>query len=139
MRAFIICFLIALMGSSFIPSRSPEDSILGDWLNQEKDGKINLYKNGDKYFGKITWIRDAGKKDEKNPDPALRTKDIVGLVILKSLVYKDGVWDGGSIYDPKSGKTYDCTMKLKDGGKTLDIRGYVGISMFGRTSTWTRP
>ena len=61
------------------------------------------------------------------------------MIILKDLKYSDGVWEDGTIYDPMSGKTYDCTMKIKDGGKSLDIRGYIGVSLFGRTSTWTRP
>ena len=64
---------------------------------------------------------------------------MAGLIILKDLKYSDGVWEDGTIYDPMSGKTYDCTMKIKDGGKSLDIRGYIGVSLFGRTSTWTRP
>lgn len=139
MRIVVICIALLLGASSFVRWDAPADAILGDWLNQEKDGKINVYKSGDKYYGKITWIKNTGKKDEKNPDPALRGKDVVGLIILKDLKYNDGVWEDGTVYDPKSGKTYDCTMKLKDGGKTLDIRGYIGISLLGRTSTWTRP
>lgn len=139
MRIVVICVALLLGASSFVRWDSSADAILGDWLNQEKDGKINVYKTGDKYYGKITWIKNTGKKDEKNPDPALRGKDVVGLVILKDLKFNDGVWEDGTVYDPKSGKTYSCTMKLKDGGKSLDIRGYVGISLLGRTSTWTRP
>jgi uncharacterized protein (DUF2147 family) len=59
-------------------------------------------------------------------------------VILKNFKFTGSAWENGTIYDPNSGKTYDCILKIKDGNKTLDIRGFVGISMFGRTSTWTR-
>jgi len=58
------------------------------------------------------------------------------LVILKGFIKKGNVYDDGTIYDPKSGKTYSCTMTLK--GNNLAIRGYVGVSLLGRTSTWSR-
>jgi uncharacterized protein (DUF2147 family) len=58
------------------------------------------------------------------------------MEILSGFTYEDGRWTGGEIYDPKSGKTYSCNMKLK--ANKLEIRGYVGLSLFGRTTTWTR-
>ncbi|MGC4020942.1 MAG: DUF2147 domain-containing protein [Cyclobacteriaceae bacterium] len=77
--------------------------------------------------------------DEKNPDPALRTREVIGLVILKDFeADKEGkVWENGTIYDPREGKTYSCKMTLKD-ANNLSIRGYVGVSLFGRTETYTR-
>ncbi|WP_343671798.1 DUF2147 domain-containing protein [Chitinophaga sp.] len=123
-----------------------QDKILGNWLNEEKDGRIEIYKTGNKYFGKIVWGRDLMEADGKTPrkdrtdiknsDPKLKSRPLLGLVILTNFTYDDGEWSGGKIYDPKSGKTYSCTMKLK--GDKLDIRGYVGLSMFGRTTVWTR-
>jgi uncharacterized protein (DUF2147 family) len=62
----------------------------------------------------------------------------VGSVILKEFVFKGGSWENGTIYDPNSGKTYDCILKVKDNNQKLDIRGFVGMAMFGRTSTWSR-
>jgi len=123
-----------------------QDKILGNWLNQEKDGRIEIYKTGEKYFGKLVWGRDLmeadgktprkDRTDTKNSDPKLRSRPLLGLVLLTNFTYGDGEWSGGKIYDPKSGKTYSCTMKLK--GDKLEIRGYVGLSMFGRTTVWTR-
>lgn len=123
-----------------------QDKILGNWLSEEKDGRIEIYKTGEKYFGKLVWGRDLmeadgktprkDRTDAKNSDPALRSRPILGLVLLTNFTYADGEWSGGKIYDPKSGKTYSCTMKLK--GDKLEIRGYVGLSMFGRTTVWTR-
>ena len=76
------------------------------------------------------------KLDEENPDAKKRTQPIIGLLILKGLK-KDGDKDynDATIYDPKNGKTYSCKITYK--GNTLDLRGYVGISLIGRTSTWT--
>jgi uncharacterized protein (DUF2147 family) len=114
------------------------DVILGEWLSQEKDGKISIYKQGDKFYGKIIWSKTPGKKDVNNPDSKLRAREIINMVILQDFKFKGTTWDEGKIYDPKSGKTYDCILKVKDNNNVLDIRGYVGLPMVGRTSTWTR-
>ncbi len=76
------------------------------------------------------------RKDEKNPDPGLKNRNLKDLVLLTNFMYDDGVYTDGKIYDPKTGKTYSCKMTV-DGDK-LSIRGYVGISLFGRTTVWTR-
>lgn len=77
------------------------------------------------------------KLDAKNPDEEKRSRNLIGLTILEGFKYKDGRWTGGTIYDAKSGKTYSAKMKLDD-KETLNLRGYIGISLFGRTSKWTR-
>lgn len=114
-----------------------KDAILGEWLSQEKDGKVLIFKQGEKYFGKISWGKTTGRKDSQNPDASLRNRDIIGSTILKDFVFKGKNWEDGTIYDPNSGKTYSCTMKLKN-NDALEIRGYVGISLLGRTTLWTR-
>ena len=114
------------------------DVILGEWISEPKDGKIVIFKQGDRYYGKITWGKTPGKKDANNPDSRLRNRELVGTVILKDFVFKGGSWESGTIYDPHSGKTYDCILKVKDNNQKLDIRGFIGMAMFGRTSTWSR-
>ena len=89
-------------------------------------------------FWAITWGKNPGRKDGKNPDEKLRSRELLGAVILKNFKFTGSAWENGTIYDPKSGKTYDCILKVKDGNKILDIRGFVGTPMFGRTSTWSR-
>ncbi len=69
--------------------------------------------------------------DDKNPDEALRNRPIVGMNIYSDYAFKDGQWQG-KIYDPESGNTYQSKMKLKSG--MLEIRGYIGMPMFGRTA-----
>jgi len=118
-------------------------NIVGKWFNQEKDGKVEIYERGNKYYGKLIWMKDQfepdGKtlrKDSKNKDIKLRSRTLLNTVILNDFVYEDGKWTGGEVYDPKSGKTYSSEMKLK--GETLEIRGYIGNPMFGQTSVFTR-
>lgn len=118
--------------------KSASDAILGDWINAEKDASFLIYKKNEKYYGKITWGTGGDSVDSKNPDPKLRTRELVGLTILNNFEFGgSNVWDNGRIYDPKDGKTYDCKMTLKN-PNTLEVRGYVGFSLFGRTETWTR-
>ncbi len=114
-----------------------KDAVLGEWLAESKDGKVLIYKQGEKYFGKISWGKDADKKDVNNPEEKLRTQAIVGLVILKNFEFTGKAWEDGTIYDPKSGKTYSSTIKMEKPNE-LKIRGYVGISLLGRTTVWTK-
>ena len=77
------------------------------------------------------------KVDRENPDPSLRARPIQNLVILWGFKYSgDNVWEDGRIYDPKEGKTYKCKMTLD--GDRLKIRGFIGVSLIGRTNVWTR-
>jgi uncharacterized protein (DUF2147 family) len=140
-KQFIL--LLIIFGSAKLVSAQKAEAILGIWLNADKDAKVEIYQSGNKYNGRIVWIKNTyepdGKtprKDSKNPDNKLRGRNIDGLVILTNFQYDDGEWNGGKIYDPKNGKTYSSKMEL-EGGK-LNIRGYIGISLIGRTTVWTR-
>ncbi|MFO7721715.1 MAG: DUF2147 domain-containing protein [Bacteroidales bacterium] len=120
------------------------DDIIGNWYTAENKTVVKIYKNkSDYYFGKITWLKnpneDDGKAkvDKENPDPKLRNTPLLGMLILKSFKFDGDKWAGGTIYDPENGKTYKCTMKLTD-NNTLDVRGYIGVSAIGRTTTWKR-
>lgn len=121
-----------------------KDAILGKWLNAGGEAQILIYKVGDHYNGKLVWLKEpndeAGKPkiDIKNPDASLQKRLVLGAEILKGFVYNGkGVWQNGSIYDPKIGKTYSCKMSLGSNDQ-LDIRGYVGIPLLGRTEIWSR-
>ena len=118
--------------------------LIGKWLSEDGDAIIKMYDDHGKIFGKIIWLKEPNneqghpKVDDKNPNPQLRRRKILGLVIVKNFVYKKGLlWTEGTIYDPKSGNTYDANMELKE-KNTLSLRGYIGISLLGRTSIWHR-
>jgi uncharacterized protein (DUF2147 family) len=82
-------------------------------------------------------------EEDQNPlctkcDGADKGKPIIGLVILTGMKKVGNEYSGGMITDPDNGKHYKCIMTLKDGGKKLNVRGFIGISLFGRTQTWVR-
>ncbi len=140
-----LTFLILglLLSSLTIVAQSTKSTIIGTWLNQDKAAKIEIYEQAGKVFGKIVWLEEPNengkpKTDNKNPDKAKHNDPIIGSVMLKNFVF-DGksTWEDGTIYDARSGKTYRSYMKLQ-ADKTLKVRGYVGISLFGQTNIWTR-
>ena len=133
---------MAIMISSFAQIKA--DDVIGTWLTNGKEpAKIQIYKSGDKYFGKIVWLKNPAengkpKFDANNPDESKRNQPLIGLVILKDFKFDgDDEWKEGDIYDPESGKTYSCFLTLKD-KNSLKVRGYIGISLIGRTETWAR-
>ena len=136
--------LIAFYFFSFTAfAKTNPDDILGIWLSSNGQGQIQIYKEGDKYFGKLHWMKEPNgpkgnpKMDVNNPDQKLKNQPLLGAVIVKNLKYYDGEWSGGRVYDPQNGKEYKCYMKLKD-PQTLSLRGYIGFSLLGRTEVWTR-
>ena len=122
-----------------------KESICGIWLEEEKQSHIEIYKtdSGD-YEGKIIWLAEPldengnTKLDKENPDKNLRNQTIKGLVVINDLKFiENNKWSDGTIYDARSGKTYSLNAHLKD-PNTLFMRGYIGFSLIGRTTTWTR-
>ena len=69
---------------------------------------------------------------------ALRNQPIVGMEILRGLRWDGEQYSGGEILDPDEGRAYRCTLRLLQGGERLEVRGYVGISLFGRSQVWLR-
>ncbi|MFC6999388.1 DUF2147 domain-containing protein [Rufibacter roseus] len=121
-----------------------KNSPIGIWTNEEKEARFEIYQCGDKLCGKIIWLKEPNrngkpKLDQLNPDPKLQTRTIMNMVFLKGFEPEgDGKWDDGTIYDPKSGKTYSSYMKLLGNGDKLEVKGYIGISLIGRSQIWTR-
>lgn len=141
-KQILILLMGLFMGSATVLAQAGNmpaaDLILGVWSTEGKDAKFEIYKKDNQYFGKIIWGTGGDTKDSKNPDPKLRSRDLIGLSILKNFVFKGGnLWEEGTIYDPKNGETYSCKLTLVSSNK-LDVRGFVGFSLFGRTETWTR-
>ena len=121
------------------------DAIVGDWKTGEGTAVVRIYKNGAKYQGKIVWLKEPNdpatgqpKLDRNHPDEASRSRPIMGLVNLWGFNYaKENSWEDGKIYDPKNGKTYSCKIKMVN-PTTLEVRGFIGVSLIGRTDTWTK-
>jgi uncharacterized protein (DUF2147 family) len=149
-KHILILISIVLSAASICHAASGDD-ILGLWNNEEKDATIEIFKCNAEYCGRITSLKEpnypAGSKegipgsprlDHNNPDAAKRSGPIIGLLIIKGFVFaRDNVWKGGTVYDPKVGKTYRGKITLVP-PNTLVLRGYVGIPLFGRSATWAR-
>ena len=136
---------ILLMGTSFAPISDNPDAIVGVWKTGEGNAMVRIYKNGDKYQGKVVWLKEPNdpetgkpKQDKNHPEEATRTRPVLGIINIWGFSYKDkNLWDDGNIYDPKNGSTYSCTIKMIN-PNTLEVRGYIGVSIIGRTDNWTR-
>ena len=138
--------VLVLATLSCVQSIASEDlsRIEGVWLNVDGDGWFELVIVSGELTGSIAGSpqdpdnRNPPRLDDQNPDPALRSRPLLGLTILAGFRHEaDGRWVGGQIYDPNSGKTYRGTISILD-DNTLDLRGYVGIPLLGRTETWRR-
>ena len=141
-KTFVLIFSSLLSLNVFAETKATD--VLGFWLSEEGRAVIEVTQVGDKFQGKLVWLKVIAdgevkdKLDENNPDESLRSRSLQGLINLKDFVFDgDDEWEDGTIYDPKSGKTYSAKMELED-QNTLEIRGFVGISLFGRTTTWKR-
>lgn len=120
------------------------DALVGIWMPSHGKAKVKVTKVGAKYYGKIVWLKEptypdgTKKRDKNNPDPKMHETPLLGYKILKDFEYAGKkTWENGTIYDPENGSTYSCTIKLTD-KNTIDVRGYIGVSMIGRTDTWKR-
>ena len=144
MKKCFITFLILFVYISIDANNQIEaDKILGTWLTYKKDGKVEIFKSGGKYYGRLLWATDLYekgtqvlKKDVLNPNPKLRNRLIQNFVFMKDFEYNDGVWENGKIYDASTGKEYDCYMNFVNG--KIAISAFVGLHIFGRTEEWIR-
>lgn len=136
----LLCFASAAGG----------DAILGRWNTQDNDAQFEIYKCASGYCGKIVHLEDPNyspndqrgmgglpKVDRENPDPRLRNRPQLGLEMLEGFRFEGGNTWKGRIYNPENGKTYQCRLSLADANH-MQLRGYIGISLLGRTEIWTR-
>ncbi len=121
-------------------SQTGSTAVLGTWLTEIEDAKVEIYQKQGKFYGRVVWIAEPNdedgnpKIDENNPNEKLNKRPIMGIDILTDFTYDDGEWSGGFIYDPKDGEVYECKFWLEDGD--LKVRGYLGW-LFD-TKTWTK-
>lgn len=137
-----ILFVLLLIQTTFVGA-ADQDDVVGFWLSESKKGVIEISRNGDEYEGKIVWIKDIYEKkveqqlDSNNPNDLLKKRALLGLQNLKGFKFKQSKWQGGTVYDPQKGKTYSSYLYMSD-INTLKLRGFVGVALFGRTSTMIR-
>lgn len=160
-RAFIYRILLALaclvtdgaaVQAQDNPAPPAASAIEGDWLVESRDAIMQIERQGDQYEGHIVWqlhntygpedgpeLNGRIVTDRNNPDPALRSQPLIGLRLLWGLHYNEDerMWVDGHVYDSDNGKIYHCQVRLLDHDR-LNLRGYIGISLFGGSTHWTR-
>lgn len=144
----IFCFIAAGYLCTATPAwgqqaDSEGDRILGVWLTSDGKAHIALYRTGEEYSGRINWLKEPEEDglpavDDQNPDENLRGRPILNMEMMYGFKYDgDDEWVGGKVYDPEGGDEYRAKLELVD-DRTLELRGYIMIPLFGRTETWTR-
>jgi len=139
---FQLAALITILMPGILCRAADTGSPVGFWKNE--DATFEIFEDQAKLSGKIIAMRDPqtpegkDKTDIHNSDPSKRERPIIGLVFMSGFTRKsDTRWDNGTVYDPKTGNTYSGYMEL-DGPEKIKLRGFIGISLIGRTDVWTR-
>lgn len=152
-RAHVIIGLV-LVAFAMLPGPSTAqgddaDAIVGQWLTACKRGRVEIAQENGKYHGTLVWTseptypaddKEAGKpkRDRHNADPAKRNRPLIGVRILSNFEYTGhNRWAKGTIYNAETGKTFRCRLTLMDKNR-LKVRGFVGFSLLGGSTVWTR-
>ncbi len=144
MNQKLLISILLIVASSLLADPAP---VTGQWRTIDEKGEeksvVEIYQQGGKIYGKIVSLKEPNEPDGSPKicskcKGADKDKPIIGLVIIKDLTPDGDEWANGTIMDPNNGTVYKCKMKAVDGGKKLDVRGFVGFSLIGRTQTWLR-
>lgn len=136
-----ILLLLFFFIQTTISAQYPADKILGIYLTDEKDAKVEIFKQGNKYFGKTIWLKSKSNVDSKtlldknNPNKALRNRPLLGLVFITDLVYKKGEWVDGKLYAPKEGLTVNGKFRFLPNG---DLELKASYLLITDTRIWKR-
>ena len=146
----IFVFSLAVILAATTAFAAMPDDVIGPWHTDGERSSLEIFKCGEKLCGKVVWLKNPNyisqtdgpvgtpKVDRKNPDPALRNRPIIGLQVIEGLIPTgDNRWENGSCYDPESGNSYQCKIRLEKPDR-LEVRGFIGISLLGRTYVLTR-
>lgn len=143
----LACTSLMALASMMTPALAQEASPVGLWKNiDDADGKpkalIRITETRGELSGKIEKLYLS---PGENPNPRCdkctgekKDQPVIGMVFMSGLKKQDSEYSGGEIVDPDNGKVYRSKLTLVDGGKKLNVRGYIGMPMFGRSQTWVR-
>ena len=146
MRKLLIA-VACVLGSAgaALAQGAPPATPVGLWMTEGGKSPVQIFQCGALLCGRIVWLREPNqpsgqpKVDLKNPDQAKRGQKIIGLQMLWNFAKSSdpGEWESGRVYNPEDGEVYKATMTLRSDGK-LQVRGYVGISLLGKSQYWER-
>lgn len=140
--------ILVLISMGLLSSGLMANDIAGTWMTiDDETGQaksyVHIWVHNGVAYGKINKL--LNRKPGEDPDPVCTEckgeshgKKVVGLTILWGLKQDGDEWAGGHIMDPKNGKVYKCKIKAENGGQTLKVRGFIGISLIGRNQVWKR-
>ena len=146
MKSPIRTVLTLALAVGSLPAFAANDSPVGKWKTiddktHEVKSIVEITENGGLLEGKVLQVL----KSDHGPHPVCsecdgerKNKPIEGMTIMWGLKKDGDEWSGGQILDPAKGKIYKVTLKLENGGKTLDVHGYIGFSLIGRSQEWQR-
>jgi uncharacterized protein (DUF2147 family) len=145
--AFLSVFLCVFLGAAIVPLRAAEPSAVGLWEQvDETSGKAESWfriteRNG-VYEGAIVKIFYKPGEDQNwvcdKCEGAERGAPVLGLMLIKGMRRNGDTYEDGTIMDPRDGSVYRALMRLSADGRKLEVRGYLGISLFGRSQIWNR-
>lgn len=122
----------------------PANALVGEWWTEEREGRVRFERAPDgTYRGRTSWrapgpdTDDSPILDRNNPDPKLRRRKTLGIILIWNLAFEGGEYEGGYVYNPRDGDTYRFEAELLD-PDTLKIRGYLGIPLLGQNQIWKR-
>ena len=145
-KAFLSTLTLLFAIAVFAQPKGDPDAIIGLWMTEGGKSVVKVFKKDDgKYYAKVVWLKEPNgddgtpKKDTKNPDTKLQSRTIKGMEFMIGFEYvaDNNRWEGDNLYDPESGNTYSGFLEMKS-ETVINLRGYVGISLLGRTSTWIK-
>ncbi len=112
---------------------------IDDATGKEK-ANVRITETAGVFTGKIEKLLDPAKQDSKCDEctDSRKGQPVVGLTIIRNIKKGESHWEGGDILDAANGKVYRARLTLSEDNKKLDVRGYMGAPMFGRTQTWSR-
>ena len=116
-------------------------TILGIWTNENNTSRIEFYQSGNSYSAKLVWLQESNDKkgnpklDKNNPDEKLRSRKVVGSIIIWGLNFQSNKWTAGTIYNPEKGVMADCVITMPD-ANTLKMKASKGV--FSVVKIWKR-
>ncbi len=139
-----ITIVIITLFNSLTIYNSSENQIVGFWMSETKDLSVEIYKKNNRFYGKVVWFACLPEtpfmedfKDINNPNPSLRNRKWLGLEVVDNLKYANGEWNGGTIYDPNSGRKYSSVVRMKS-ENSIVVRGYWGLEIFGKSMQFSK-
>jgi uncharacterized protein (DUF2147 family) len=133
--------LFIILAATFpAPAQVDADAIVGQWYTEKCLAIFEFFRCGNDYRARMIALTKPAMVDSNNPVDSLRTRKVNGIVAVHGLIYNADKrqWVNGRVYNPEDGRTYSCYCTLKDDGKKLYFRGFIGVSVLGGSQVWTR-